>query len=122
LKVLLEFFFILNFIFLSCASVKEVDTEYSDKKINEFSDYFQTIRENYGFHESVKLEKILISERNKTIKFFFNKNLGYIPFRDDNVEKLKDDFKKFYQNEYPDYKILVFAGKYEIEFLIEHPH
>jgi len=118
LKVLLEFFFILNFIFLSCASVKEVDTEYSDKKINEFSDYFQTIRENYGFHESVKLEKILISERNKTIKFFFNKNLGYIPFRDDNVEKLKDDFKKFYQNEYPDYKILVFAGKYEIEFLI----
>jgi hypothetical protein len=73
----------INFIFLSCASVKETESEseYSDNRISEFRKYFNTLRSKYGFHESVKLDKILISDKSKTIKFYFNKNIGYIPFR-----------------------------------------
>lgn len=113
-------FITLSFVLLSCASVKvpEQENEYLDKKVNDFRDYFTSIRHNYGFHESVKIDKILINDKARTIKIFFNKNLGYIPFRPDNVKKIKEDFRNFYVDKYLNYKILVYAGKYEIETLI----
>lgn len=115
-KVLL----IINFIFLSCASVKETETEseYSDKRITEFRKYFDSISSKYGFHESVKLDKILISDKSKTIKFYFNKNFGYIPFRTENVRNLKDDFRNFYGKNFSKYRVFIYADKYEIENLI----
>ncbi len=117
-----KIFLVLNYIFLSCASVKEADTEYdysdTDKRINEFSKYFAEISSKYGFHESVKLDKILINYISKTIKFYFNKNIGYVPFRNENVRNLKEDFKKFYGKNYSNYRILIFADIYEIETLI----
>jgi hypothetical protein len=111
---------LLNFIFVSCASVKEAEqaSEYQDKKIEQLREYFLSISPKYGFSSAVRLDKILINDKSKTIKFHFNKVLGYIPFRTDNVRGLKNDFKKFYGEIYSDYKILVFADKYEIESLI----
>lgn len=109
-----------SFVLLSCASVKETDkeSEYLDKKINDFKTYFFSISTKYGFHQSVKVDKILISDKAKTIKFYFNKNLAYIPFRPDNVKKIKDDFRSFYGEEYSKYKIFIYAGNNEIENLI----
>lgn len=111
---------VVNFIFLSCASVKETESEseYSDKRINEFRQYFKSISSKYGFHESVKLDKILISDKAKTIRFYFNKNIGYIPFRIENVRNLKDDFRNFYGKNFSKHRVFIYADKYEIETLI----
>ncbi len=111
---------VVNFIFLSCASVKETESEseYPDKRISEFRKYFFSISSKYGFHESVKLDKILISDKSKTIRFYFNKNIGYIPFRPENVRNLKDDFRNFYGKKFSKYKVFIYADKYEIETLI----
>lgn len=111
---------VVNFIFLSCASVKETESEseYSDKRISDFRKYFTSISSKYGFHESVKLDKILISDKSKTIRFYFNKNIGYIPFRPENVRNLKDDFRNFYGKKFSKYKVFIYADKYEIETLI----
>ncbi|MCX7612405.1 MAG: hypothetical protein N2043_12545, partial [Ignavibacterium sp.] len=115
-----KLFIILSFTLLSCASVKEADSnaDYQDTRIDKFKEYFSSLRSKYGFHESVKIEKILINDKSKTIKFFFNKNLGYIPFRPDNVKNIKDDFRDFYGNNYSNYRVFVFADRYEIESLI----
>ncbi len=59
------------------------------------------------FSKNIKVESTSIDSSKKTIIVNFNKELSYIPFRQDNVKNIYDEIKKNLGNNYKGYKIFI---------------
>ncbi len=69
-------------------------------------------------YKYIKIDSTSIDSSNKTIIINFNKELSYIPFRTDNVNKIYNEAKKEFGNEYKDYKLSIRTLDIPIENLI----
>lgn len=117
-KLLLAVFFF-SFFLISCTAVKELTLEekFLIKK-TEFTENIDSFKEANKISRAAKILSVNSDEQKKEIKIFFSRELSFLPFRQENVEKIYSDVKQIFGNEFSDYNFIVYSTRYPIEELI----
>jgi hypothetical protein len=117
MKNSIRFIVLLLFIYLipGCVSVTEV-TVY--EKSYEFRETFKKNKLQMPVPPSSKIDTILIDDRYRTVKIFFNRDLSYIPYRKENVAKIYSAVKDFYGENFSEYSFSILTIGKPIEELI----
>jgi len=72
----------------------------------------------FKFSQNAKVESVKIDSIKKTITIYFDKELSYIPFREDNVKAFYSEVQNYYEPNYKDYSFSIRTLGYPIENLI----
>lgn len=70
------------------------------------------------FPPAAKIENVSVDRRKKLVSINLSKEFSYIPFRNETVEMLYDQFKEELGSDYSDYELKIIALGYPIEELI----
>ena len=116
---------IISIIYFGCSSMPEtinvVSKKYSptfDAKANEFRIDFAKRTFKFKIPEGSKIDDFLINTNTKTIVIKFNRNFGYLPFREDNVKEIYSEVKKYFGSGFEDYKFTLETQGHPIQFFI----
>jgi len=104
------------FIFLSgCSLLKEVTVF---EKSSEFKEYFDNTKLNLPLPPAAKVDTIIVDENLKKVDIYFNRDFSNIPYRKENVEYIYSSVKKFYGDNFNEYKFTLISIGKKIEELI----
>jgi hypothetical protein len=92
---------ITSLIFIHCGPSAELTKkEYLNSRINTFSEELIAGRIIGPLPPSVKLNDIKIDEAGKRITLVYNRDLSYIPFREENVEEIYRRLTEYTDGDY----------------------
>ena len=125
------FFLILLIGIVGCSSkdvIKEQDKEQEEEKLEDISEMTEEVLEVKFEHvakslpvifpPSAKIESINADRMNRLLEINLSKEFSYVPFRNETVEMLYEEFRDEFGSGYEDYKMQIKALGYPIEQLI----
>src|SRR3972149_1435614 len=125
------FFLILLIGIVGCSSkdvIKEQDKEQEEEKLEDISEMTEEVLEVKFEHvakslpvifpPSAKIESINADRMNRLLEINLSKEFSYVPFRNETVEMLYEEFRDEFGSGYEDYKMQIKALGYPIEELI----
>lgn len=111
-------FFIILFIFICTqASFSQNDANANNLK-QQIGDTLNVIANSEIWVGNVAVRNLNINKRTKTLTITTNESLGYLPFREKNVNEIYSAIRSFLPNEYDRYKVYCKVGRNNIEDLI----
>lgn len=95
---------LLLLLIVSCSSVKELSLpEKFDLQKKIFLEDFNTYKKENNLPRSAKIQSVDFNQSEETITFYFNRDLSFIPFREDNVQELTNNFKNSFGEEFSEF-------------------
>lgn len=110
-----------TFFFIKCSSKEVVKKTEADVKIKNLEDTFKenvVKTKTFSFPSNVKIESVKVDTVKKNIIINLNKQLSYLPFREDNVKQIYNFFRNYMGENYNDYKFSIRTIGYDIKDLI----
>jgi hypothetical protein len=113
------FVFPIIFLIVNCSSVKELTLQEKFEKQTELAkNNFDYIKSLLSLPKSSKITNTSIDTISKKVKIDMNRDLAFIPLRDDNVKEIYEKFKNLFGPEFNDYNYEIRSMGYRIEELI----
>ena len=84
------------------------------KKVEKRLNKGENIFERWSALGEIKLDSIYLNRKTKTIKLFYNKELSYLPFREELINELTATIKKKLKRKFRKYKILLYSNDHNI--------
>lgn len=110
--------FLLLLIF-GCSSVKELTTsEKFQLQSHQLKEELNSIKKDFNLPKSTKIDNLLIDTLNKKIIVDFNRDLSFIPLREENVSEIYKEIGNYFHNDFPDYTVEINSMGFDIKELI----
>ncbi|TAJ13734.1 hypothetical protein DMA11_07700 [Marinilabiliaceae bacterium JC017] len=89
-------------------------TRRAENRLEKLDDVFS----EWGHLGKMKIDSLNVSRESKTIQLYFSKPLSYMPFRENEIDILKNQIYSALGRKFQNYSIKVFTDDKEISFLV----
>ncbi len=117
--------FFLLLAFVGCTSKQVIKEEKIEKKeltvsgkIELFKSEFAKRKFHFTIQYGTRVDTIKIDSAKKTLTIVLNRQFSFLPFREKNVNEIYSEVKKFFGNNFLDYKLSICSLNYPIEDFI----